>query len=309
MIKRRNIKLAKYSNYKIGGPASYFLETKTIGELREAIKFARDSKMPMLILGGGTNLLISDSGFRGVVIHPVLKSIKVIKKNLIEVGSGALVKNFLRFTVLKKLSGIEWAGGLPGMVGGAVRGNAGCFGGETKDSILSVKSVRVSDGKVIVRNNKQCAFGYRDSVFKKNDGKEIIVSAIFKLTPGVAKDIKKSIQEKIDYRSRRHPMERPSIGSIFKNIPLAGLTKRQQTLYRKVVKNDPFPVVPSAYVISRAGVVGKRAGGAMISPKHPNFIVNMGGAKAKDVEKLIALVKKEVWRKFKIRIEEEIIRI
>ncbi len=306
---RKNVNLAKYSNYKIGGSASYFLEPKTVSELKQAIRFARGSKLPIFILGGGTNLLISDDGFKGIVIRPVLDFFKIVKRNFVEVGAGASVKNFLKFTVQKEMSGMEWAGGLPGSVGGAIRGNAGCFGGETKDSVVSVKSVRVKDGKIIERNNKQCAFGYRDSIFKQRDGEEIIASAIFKLKPGIAKDIKKSIEDKINYRWSRHPMEHPSIGSTFKNIPLASLTKKQQALYREVVKNDPFPVVPVAYIISKADVMGKKSGGAMVSPKHPNFIVNMGRAKAKDVEVLIGLVKKSVWDKFKIRIEEEIIRI
>ncbi len=320
---RKNVNLAKYSNYKIGGPASYFLEPKTVSELKQAIRFARGSKLPIFILGGGTNLLISDNGFKGIVIRPVLDFFKIVKRNFVEVGAGASVKNFLKFAVQKEMSGMEWAGGLPGSVGGAIRGNAGCFGGETKDSVVSVKSVRISDGEIIERQNKECLFGYRNSVFKKNDGKEIIASAIFKLRPGVGKDIKKSIKDKIDYRNSRHPMEYPSIGSTFKNIPLTHIFAERTKNYAEAVsksefhigrlavpvKNDPFPVVPVAYIISRAGVMGKKAGHAMVSPKHPNFIVNMGGAKAKDVEQLISLVKKSVWRKFKIRIEEEIIRI
>ncbi|MFH0891096.1 MAG: UDP-N-acetylmuramate dehydrogenase [Candidatus Liptonbacteria bacterium] len=309
MRARKNVKLSGYSNYKIGGPAEYFFEPKNIGELQSAIKFARDRKLPILILGGGTNLLINDSGFKGVVVHPFFQSVKTLINNLIEVDSGVSIKKFLSFALKNNLSGWEWAGGLPGTMGGAIRGNAGCFGGETKDSVASVKSVRISDGKLIERKNKKCLFGYRQSIFKKNGGKEIIVSAVIKMKKGNACDIKKSIQEKINYRRSRHPMEYPNIGSTFKNIPLVELTEKQQKLYREMVKKDPFPVVPVACVISRAGVAGKRVGGAMISPKHPNFIVNLGGAKAKDVEKLIALVKKEVWRKFRIRIEEEIIRV
>ena len=320
---RKNVNLAKYSNYKIGGPADYFLEAKTVADLQRGIKIAAERNLPIFILGSGTNLLISDKGFKGMVVRPALQSIKVIKNNFVEVGSGLLVNDFINFTIRNGLSGMEWAGGLPGTVGGAVRGNAGCYGGETKDLIVSVKSVRLADGKTIKRNNKQCLFGYRDSVFKQNNGKEIIVSAIFRLKPGKKEEMKKLIQEKIDHRLSRHPMDRPSIGSTFKNIPLAqicpeGSKKYSEAVwksefkFKKVVfpvKNDPFPVIPVAYAISKVGVMGKSAGGAMVSPKHPNFIINMGGAKARDVEELISLVKKSVWRKFKIRIEEEIIRI
>lgn len=305
---RRKVKLSEYSHYRIGGVCDFFAEPKDLKELKEALSLARKEKLPIFILGGGTNVLIKDSGFRGFVVHPKFKFFKLYG-NKIEAGASILMDDLLKYLVRNKMSGLEWAGGLPGSVGGAVRGNAGCFGGETKDSLVSVKSVRVSDGKSVVRKNSECGFGYRNSIFKKNDGKEIIVSAQFKLKPGVIKDIKKSIREKIDYRWSRHPMEYPSLGSTFKNIPVAGLNKKQKELFREFVKNDPFPVVPVAYVISLADVMGKRIGGAMISPKHPNFIVNTGNAHAKDVEDLIALVKKSVWRKFRIKIEEEIIRV
>jgi UDP-N-acetylmuramate dehydrogenase len=207
------------------------------------------------------------------------------------------------------LSGLEWAGGLPGTLGGAIRGNAGCFKGEIKDVISAVESFDTETGKMITRNNADCGFAYRTSVFKQGGGKEIILSAVLALKPGDALEIAKAIQEKIDYRVRRHPMDSPSIGSIFKNVDLKKVPEEMRARFASVVKQDPFPVIPTAHLISEAGLKGVSFGGAMVSPKHPNFIVNVLEAKASDVKNLIELVKSEVKNKFGIELEEEVMEI
>lgn len=301
----QNIKLSNYSSYKIGGPARYFFKAKTYGDL-DKILSRKDDFSSIFILGGGTNILFDDGGFDGLVLMPCLNFIKR-NGNEIKAGSGVLVSELLDFATEKGLSGLEWAGGLPGMLGGAIRGNAGAFGGEIKDVVKEVVSLNFENKPLVVkRSNAECGFGYRDSVFKKND-KEIIVEATFCLKPGDKTAIRNSIEEKIKYRSERHPMEYPNVGSIFKNVPVASAKQNGGVIRPDFpIKNDPFPVIPTAYLIAESRLKGVSCGGAMISPKHPNFIVNALNASSADVRTLISLIKEKVFEKFLINLEEEV---
>lgn len=301
---QENILLAKYGSYKIGGLAKHFFHAKSRGDLIKALK-NWNRKNKIFILGGGTNILFDDNGFDGLVLKPDLKDIGV-KKNIITTGAGVLMKDLLNFCVKNSLSGLEWAGGLPGTLGGAIRGNAGAFGGEIKDSVFAVSSIKPSDLKVMKRMNKQCGFNYRSSIFKNQKNKEIILSVELKLKPGNRTVIKKVIEEKIRYRRERHPFEYFNIGSIFKNVTFDSIGKKHRPAFLKAVKSDPFPVIPAAFLLSEAGLKGIASGGAMISPKHPNFIVNVLSASSFDVRNLIAFAKHKVKKKFQIELEEEI---
>lgn len=314
-----NVPLARYSNYKIGGPARFFFAPKNEKEVRWAVQEAKKKKLPVFILGGGTNLLIDDRGFDGLVVRPNLLTLKAQGTEL-TVGAGVLMRDLLAFCVKKSLSGLEWAGGLPGTVGGAIRGNAGCFGGEMKDAIASVRSFDTKTMKIIERPARRCAFGYRMSIFKKKQGQEIILSATFRMKKGDKKKIAAAIQEKIMHRKKSHPLDYPNIGSIFKNIPLHAIHKKGSAHYKKAVqegtltfrgskfsvKTDPFPVISAAKLISEAGLRGVSVGGAMISVKHTNFIVNVLGAGSPEVKELIQLAKSAVKQKFGLLLEEEI---
>ena len=320
--------LSRHSNYKIGGPAEYFYAADKVEKIIRAVEKAGQEKLPIFILGGGTNLLISDNGFAGLILKP---DIKLLKSDgiLVKVGAGILVSDLLDLAASKGLSGLEWAGGLPGTLGGAVRGNAGAFGGEIKDCIKEIVSLDISGKKPIIkkRNNKQCRFGYRDSIFKQLNGKEIILEATLAFAKGDKKAINSVIEEKIKYRRERQPLDYPNIGSIFKNIPLARIyadlkadiadvnketirisprNNQHLSAFTAPVKRDPFPVIPAAHLIHQAGLKGVSFGGAMISPKHPNFIVNALNAKAADVKALIGLTKASVKSKFGVELEEEI---
>lgn len=316
---QENITLSKFSHYKIGGVARFFFEAKEAKDVRWAIKEAKAHKLPVFILAGGTNLLISDDGFDGLVLRPDIQGIK-ITGNTVTVGAGVSMADLVKDTAGRALSGLEWAGGLPGTFGGAVRGNAGCFGGEIKDSIVSVRSFDTKKMKFVERSVKACGFGYRQSIFKKKNGSEIIISAKLKLIKGDKKAIAKAIKEKINYRKERHPLEHPNVGSIFKNVALHTLHKKKSDTYKNAlrdamialrgsrfsIKTDPFPVISAAKLISETGLRGVSFGGAMISPKHPNFIVNVLGAGSSDVKNLITLAKAEVHKKFGIDLEEEV---
>lgn len=309
---RQNVLLKDYSNYKIGGPASYFLEISTKTDLVNGLKeweeissnFPEDKKR-IFVLGKGTNVLIDDTGFDGLVIHNNIGGLERKEDDLV-VGAGVLVSDIINYCIENSLSGFEWAGGLPGTIGGAVRGNAGAFGGETKDSVKDVTSLNADTLKEKVRDRLSCSFYYRHSVFKGDAKNEIILSVTLQFKKGNGELIKNSVQEKIDYRVRRHPIEYPNIGSIFKNVKTEKVPKEQRGELMPFVKNDPFPVIPAAKLLFLSGVTGKKERGAQVSEKHPNFIVNLGNATAKDVKSLIAFAKGEVFKKFGIELEEEI---
>jgi UDP-N-acetylmuramate dehydrogenase len=317
---KKNVLLSKFSHYKIGGPATFFFAAKNDREVRWAVAEAKKEKLPIFILGGGTNLLIDDLGFKGLVLKSDIKFNKKKAGTRIEAGAGALMADVLKNAERESFAGLEWAAGLPGTVGGAVRGNAGCFGGEIKDSALSVRSYDMKTGKTIVRSAEECDFGYRSSIFKKKAANEIILSVTFQLWRGDRKAIAKASREKIAYRKERQPGEYPSIGSMFKNIPLARLYKKGSKEYKDAVaartiqycgsefsiKTDPFPVLSAAKMISESGLRGVSFGGAMISPKHPNFFVNVLAAGSGDVKNLITLTKAEVKQRFNVDLEEEI---
>lgn len=312
---QENISLKEFTNYKIGGPARYFLEFKNTNELLSGLKdwqelsqsFTGEAKK-IFILGGGTNLLVKDEGFAGLVLRNSISFIDDLGGNLYKIGSGTLVSDVNEFAAANSLSGTEWSGGLPGTIGGAVFGNAGAFGGETKDCVVEVESLDLASNKVIKRNANECKFGYRTSFFKTDLAqKEIILFVTIKFVPGDSDLIMHEIQEKIDYRQSRQPLEFPNAGSTFKNVPLENAPTIVVEECRDVIKTDPFPVIPAAHLINEAGLKGERIGGAEISKKHPNFLINTGNAKASDVLGLINLVKKVIKDKYEIEMEAEVI--
>ena len=296
--------MKKFSNYRIGGRAKYFKEAKTVEELIEAIRWAGEKKLPIYILGGGTNILWSDKGFDGLVVKPDFDSIE-INGSTITAGASVPMPTLVQTAVGRGLKGLEWAGGLPGTFGGAIYGNAGAFGGEIKDVVMKVVSLDMEILKLKERSNTECQFRYRNSIFK-TEGKEIILQGTIELTPGHKRVLYESMMAKMNYRRRRHPLEHPNIGSIFKNVPVGELEKELVEPHRQVIKTDPFPVIPAAYLIDKAGLRGMSFGGAMVSPRHPNFIVNVLDAKASDVLALIELVKEKTKEKFNIQLEEEV---
>jgi len=312
---QREVALKDFSNYKIGGNASYFLEIKTKEDLSEGLKewkeISKDlaeGEKKFFFLGGGTNILFSDEGFDGLVIKNSMDGIS-LDEDKVTTGAGTLFSNLVDFCVNNSLSGLEWAGGMPGTVGGAVRGNAGAFGGETKDNVLQVTSINLETQEQITRNREDCQFSYRNSIFKKQKKNEIIASVVFGFSKGSQEKIKEQVLKEVEFRQTKHPLESPNVGSIFKNVPFDAVPQSYKTELSQYVKDDPFPVVPTAKIIFLAGLKGRRVGDAMVSDKHTNFIVNLGNAKAKDVEDLIEIIKREVRQKFEITLEEEIMRL
>lgn len=280
---QKNISLARYTTFRIGGRTKYFLVVKNKEDLILAINFVDKNKLPFFVLGGGSNLLVSDKKFNGVVIKIENCKLKIENSKVIA-GAGLSLNKLVKISIEKNLTGLEWAIGIPGTVGGAVFGNAGAFGKSMKDIIKTVEVFDIKNKKFKSLKNKNCKFNYRNSIFKKKKNLIIISIEIF-LEKRKKKEIQKRIKENLNYKKATQPLRYLSAGSIFKNPKKFSAAK----------------------LIEKCGLKGKKIGKAKISEKHTNFIVNLGKAKAKDVKKLINLIKKEVKKKFKIILEEEII--
>ncbi len=285
---QKNIPLAKHTTFKIGGPAKYFFIAKTKEELIRAVKWAKGFKLPFFVLGGGSNVLALDEGFDGLIIKTQNSKLKIQNHNsklkTIYVEAGTKLDDLVKLTARQALTGLEWAAGIPGTVGGAVYGNNQAFDIKMSDIVESVEVINTQNLKIKNLSKKQCKFSNKNSIFKKNRNL-IILSAILKLKKGNKKEIKNKIKKHFVRRKKNHPLNFPSAGSVFIN------------------KNG---TAPSGYLIEKAGLKGTKIGKAEISKKHAGFIVNLGGAKAKDVLKLIELTKRKVKNKFGINLQEEV---
>ncbi len=301
-----NIKLDQFTSFKIGGVARYFVELSSKEDLEKFLEWKQKVNLPIFVLGGGTNILADD--FRGIILKPKFEHIERIEETKLVVGSGVLVSDLLNKVIEFSLKGLEWAGGLPGTVGGAIEGGVGCFGGEFKNLVFKVKTLNLENGNIENFKKEECMFEYRNSIFRK-ERKWLIIEATLEFVSYPFKDeLKEIAQEKINYRKEKHPLEYPNAGSIFKNIPFEKAPKVVQNLAleKNKVKNDPFKLIPIGFLIAEAGLVGKRIGDAQVSQKHANFIVNLGKASFSDVYNLIEYIKKTIEDKFSISPELEI---
>jgi UDP-N-acetylmuramate dehydrogenase len=313
---KHNVSLKPLSYLHVGGKARHFFIAKSIGDIFNILDFWFSQKglknKRILILGGGTNILFSDKVFNGLVLKIDMNFIKIVGKDVIFSGAGTSMVKLLKFCLKNKFAGLEWTARLPGTLGGAVRGNAGCFGGEIKDSVIGVASLDFINGSFYfrLRNNRDCDFGYRSSIFKKITGKQnfsVILWALLKMSKKNDISSEKSIAESnFAYRLKKQPIKSPTLGSTFKNIPVQKVSKEVLKEFSHKIKEDPFPILPVAVLLNAVKLKGIAYGGAEFSQKHPNFIINTGKARASDVKKLISLAKKRVKGKFGVRLEEEI---
>ena len=306
MFNKKNVSLKKYSFFKIGGKADSLVTIKNKKELIQTIKEIRKKNQRFFVLGGGSNILFDDENFKGVVLKIETSGIS-INKNFVTVESGTRLSKIVSFCLINGLSGLEWTAGIPGTVGGAIKGNAGAFKKSMQDSIVSVEVYDFEKDKIKVFKNKDCEFNYRESLFKKKN-RYVIIEAKIKLK----KAEKSSIEKKIKLYLRKRKQKQPqgfSAGSVFKNYKIKNKKEKQVFLknypeLKEIIKDD---FIPAAFLIEQCGLKGKKVGEAMVSKVHANFIINIGRAKSKDVKKLMNVIKKEVKKTFKIMLEEEII--
>lgn len=280
--------LAPYTTYKIGGKADYFFTAYNKDDLVKAINESKEKKIPFFVLGSGANILVGDSGFRGLVIHNKTQNLK-FDDNLLIAESGAVVSDLIDLSLEKGLSGLEHFAGIPSTVGGAIRQNLHFLAPDRKSTIYIeeiVKEALVLEGEIEKRVGKEYfKFGYDDSVLHHN--KDVFVLEVtFELKKSDRVSIERQMSENLKWRNEKQPQlsEFPSCGSVFKKIEGVGAGR----------------------LIERCGLKGKRIGGVMISPKHANYIVNMGDATAKDVSELINLVQEKVFEETGYKLESEI---
>ena len=274
--------MAKHTTFRIGGPADYFLMPSTTEEVVAILELAKTTEMPILFLGNGSNLLVRDGGIRGAVIHfgKAMDSIKRDGNKLI-IGAGCLLKDIAAAAAEAKLTGFEYFVGIPGSIGGAVFMNAGAYGGEIESVVTAVTAV-CPCGSVRRYTREEMDFGYRHSIFQENG------CAICEVEVTLEEGEQVSIQEKLDdlteRRESRQPLDMPSAGSTFKR--------------------------PVGYfagtLIDQTGLKGLRVGGAEVSKKHAGFVVNAGGATAKDVVGLIKEVQRRVYKAHGVHLEPEV---
>ncbi len=275
--------LSRHTSFKIGGPAKYFVEPRSASDIKEIIAFCKAENMPFTIIGNGSNLLVSDEGFSGVVIC-IAKGMRAVKVDgeQIYAEAGALLSHIAREAQSNSLTGFEFAGGIPGTLGGAVVMNAGAYGGEMVQ-VLESAEVLDKEGNLITLKNEELELGYRTSVIPKKD--YIVVAATLKLAKTDDADaIRSTMQELLAKRKEKQPLEYPSAGSTFKR--------------------------PEGYfagkLIEDSGLKGFSVGGACVSEKHSGFVINKDGATARDVLELIEHVKKTVFEKFGVELEPEV---
>lgn len=310
---QENISLAPYTTFRIGGPAQYFVEVESGEELAEAVAFATEKNLKFFILGGGSNVLISDNGFQGLVIR-VDSKLFIAHGVSIGCGAGLSLAKIVKEAALRELAGMEWAIGIPGTIGGAIRGNAGAFGGEIANAIRMVNCIDMEDlyenisGKKMVRiktfNKEQCEFGYRDSLFKRNRNL-VILSANFELEKGSKGEIEKITNGILEKRRSNYPQGVGSAGSFFVN-PVVENPELIREFEEDAGTKSRNSKIPAGWLINAVGLRGKKMGGAMVSQEHANFIVNAGGATAEDVIMLASFVKQQVRDKMKVELHEEV---
>ena len=279
--------MAKHTSFKIGGPADLFIKVDNIEELKETLDLSKQNQIPLTIIGNGSNLLVTDKGIRGITVKLNLKDIEIKNENnkqIIKVDAGVPVGLLAQKLLKEEIAGFEELSGIPGTIGGAVIMNAGAHGKEIKDILKKVTAMDY-DGNIYEFTNEECKFSYRNSKFQKE--KYIILQATLELEKGNSTKIKAKMEEYMQFRKEKQPIEYPNAASTFK-------------------RGEDFV---TAKLIDEAGLKGYKVGGAQVSEKHAGFIVNVDNATAKDVIELTDYIKEKIEEKFgkKINLEIQII--
>lgn len=271
-----------HTTFRIGGMADAFVSAENTLEIEKVIHFCKDTDTPYMIMGNGSNMLVSDKGIRGVVIHIGKGMSKCrIEDDVVYAEAGILMSALSKKILEAELTGFEFAGGIPGTLGGGIYMNAGAYGGELKDIIESVMFIE-PDGLIKTESADKLDLGYRHSIFE--NGGYTILSCKMKLKKGNYDEIKAKMADFSSRRSEKQPLSQPSAGSTF---------KRPEGHF-------------AGKLIQDAGLMGYGIGGAMVSDKHAGFVVNRGGATAKDVLDLIGYIQKTVEEKFGVKLEPEV---
>ncbi|HUT21782.1 MAG TPA: UDP-N-acetylmuramate dehydrogenase [Candidatus Bipolaricaulota bacterium] len=296
-----NEPMSRHTTFKVGGPAEYFCEVNNKADLHKVLSAAKKAHLPFFIFGGGSNLLVSDSGIKGLVIKMTEGDIEIFE-NQVRVFAGNNLRAMIGQAISSGLAGLEFAANIPGTVGGAIRGNAGAYGQGAGDFVYQVEALNVDGAEVSLEllSKGDCEFSYRDSVFKKRP-ELIIAEGVFKLlsSRGDIKERQEAVKKELADRLAKQPYECPSAGCTFKNAIF-------DDKFEELKAWEVHGKLPAARLIQEAGLMGSSIGGAKVSEKHANFIYNSQDATARDIMELMEMVKKEVKEKFGVELEEEV---
>ena len=281
---RRNVQLSSVTSFRVGGPADVFAVADHAGGLASVLELIGETGAKSFVIGAGTNVVFDDAGFRGVVLKLGSGFARIARdardEDAVAAGASAQWSDFVTFCVAHSLSGLQWTAGIPGTVGGALAGNAGAFGVAVGDRVREVTGFD-REGREKRLRRQDIRFDYRRADF----GCELVLAGVsVALEPGEREKLREEVEDVLARRKEKQPLELPSAGSVFKN-PQGGKAGR---------------------LIEETGLKGRSVGGAQVSEKHANFIVNRGGATAGDVISLIEVVREEVWKRFGVKLELEV---
>ncbi len=297
---RVNEPLAKYTTFKIGGPVDVLLVVTTVEKAVEALQYLEAEGIPFFLLGGGSNMLVRDAGFSGVALKIAAQAI-TIEGTKVYADAGCVTAAVADESIKAGLTGFEWGVGVPGTIGGAVRGNAGAVGSEMSGS---VESVMVYDrGEVVQYEKSACDFHYRHSVFKTSSA--VVLRVTLALQSGSNSDARKKALDYVAFRIRTQP-QGFSTGCIFKNVSVEECTKIPEGAPELLPEFKEKGLVSAGWLIEKSGAKGMTEGKAIVSEKHGNFILNSGGATAEEILILIDKVKQNVYDTFGVTLVEEV---
>jgi len=280
------VPMAEYTSFRVGGPVDYLAFPADLEDLRQTVKWCREEKIDYFILGKGTNLLVRDGGIRGMAISlsrgfsRMEEASSAAEESLIFAEAGGALEKLIGFCTAKGLTGLEFAAGIPGTIGGAIAMNAGAFGGEIRQVLQAVRLLG-PEGVVAEKKKEELQFSYRSLELKKG---EVILAGYFQLPAKNWRVVQNLVEHNLERRKSKQPLDFPSAGSVFKNPGLG----------------------PAGRLIEQAGLKGYRIGEAQVSEKHANFIVNRGQARARDILVLVETVREKVFKESGIRLEMEI---
>ena len=276
--------MSKHTSFQTGGNADVFVKLEKEEELSYVLQYAKNNEIPIIIIGNGTNLLVKDGGIRGIVIQLNFKNIEITNldnKTIIKAGAGVTLAKLATIAKENNATGLEFAIGIPGTLGGAIKMNAGAYGSEMQNVIKSTKYIDL-DGNIKTIKNDEHQFEYRNSIFSKIDG--IILESVIELQQGNIEEIATKMKENMKSRIEKQPVDKPSAGSTFK-------------------RGNGYI---TAQLIDECGLKGYKIGGAEVSIKHAGFVINTGNATSKDILSLIEYIQEKVYEKFNIKIEPEV---
>jgi UDP-N-acetylmuramate dehydrogenase len=300
IILKRDAPLARYTRFGLGGPAALLVDTPDEQSFMDALRIARESGVPSEVIGGGTNLVVADGGFNGVILRYTADRIDV-QGTSVYVEAGAVLQTLVDRTISEGLAGIHTMTGVPGWVGGAVYGNAGAYGRSIDQSIVCV---RFFDGKAVREfDNGECRFRYRSSTFKDNKG-WIVFSTALQLLPAEAAELRAQADEILTIRNAKYPPTMRCAGSIFKNLIFDELPEHVRAqVDPKVIREGK---VPSAYFLELVGAKGMKRGDIEVATYHANLIYNAGQGTAQHVREIVDELKSRVRYRFGFEVEEEV---